>query len=86
MSEDQGDVELELRANGLEFRAINLKLAENAAHLGVLATVDEGCSTELLANLVELVGADVVDGDQETFVVLGKMSLELLSQCVFAVF
>ena len=48
------------------------------SHHGVLAHQDNTLTTEDVSNLVHLLGADIVDTDDEDGVVLFKEALELL--------
>jgi len=85
VGEDDGQVQLETVAYLLELRVLRLKVADDAAHLGVLSAVDDGLATEGNANLVQLVGADVVDIHQEQLGVVGEVLFELFSELVLTI-
>lgn len=81
VGEDESNVELADLTDLLELlHALLLKLAKDTTHLGILTAVDHSLATHGFTDLMELVGGDVVNTDDEELGVVGEVRLELISE------
>lgn len=78
VGEDETDVAADGRHELLVVGVLDLEDANSTADHGVLTHKDLGVTTESLTDLVHLVGADIVNVDNEDGGVLLQVSLELL--------
>merc|ERR1712028_249637 len=85
VGENDGQVQLKHVAHALEHRVGLLHLTKDTTHLGVLSAVDDSLATEGNANLVQLVGADVVDIHQEHLGEVREVNFELFSELVLTI-
>lgn len=77
VGEDESDVANDEWKKVVEIWGRNGSLTDHTADLGVLSHEDLGLSTESGANLLDLVGSDVIGGHHEARGVLGQAALEL---------
>merc|ERR1719161_1779216 len=61
VGEDEAHIELQAIADGFKSGVLLFELTDHTAHLCVLTTVDDSVTTEVLADLVQLVGSDIVN-------------------------
>ena len=73
-----GGLTLDMRQQSLVLGTVRDETLEGAADHGVLAHEDDGLAAERLADLVHLLRADIVDGDDEDCLIFVQQGLELV--------
>merc|ERR1719161_2123118 len=84
VGEDEEHIERTEIADGFKSGVLLFELTDHTAHLCVLTTVDDSVTTEVLADLVQLVGSDIVNPRHEDGFVGVEVILQFLSEDFFA--